>query len=201
MDVRQHPRHLSKGPEKLVDLSIQSGLLHRLRHLGPGWTKASIWTWVGLLSVLIRHHHRRLFANPFLAMATMASQVQGQIYQHPDRPERRRFYSSGHRYQLLFVVRGRIHLSILDQTEELFVVVQVQLCHKCCTGRWYVHGLILSRELGLTYCLLTGTVFCFIFIFFTLQFPKGGVTLKWWGNRVWMNSKHLSFKSATSPRY
>jgi len=41
----------------------------------------------------------------------------------------------------------------------------------------------------------SGTVFCFIFIFFTLQFPKGGVTLTWWGNEVW---KHTADYNRTS---
>ena len=80
-------------------------------------------------------------------------------------------------------------------------MVQVQLRYKRRTGLWYVCGLILLRELGLTCFLSTGTVFCYIFIFFTLQFPKGGVVLKWWGNEVWMNSECLSFESVKSLRY
>ena len=77
MDVRQHPRHLPQRPEKLVDLPAQSGFLHRLRNLGLGWAKTPIWAGVGLLSVFICHHHRRFLAIPLLAVATMASQVQG----------------------------------------------------------------------------------------------------------------------------
>ena len=38
----------------------------------------------------------------------------------------------------------------------------------------------------LTY--FVGTVISLIFIFLTLQFPKGGVNLDWWGNTVFMNS-------------
>jgi len=49
------------------------------------------------------------------------------------------------------------------------------------------------KRTGLTCNLQTGTVFCYIFIFFTLQYPNGGVALKWWGNQVWMNSECLSF--------
>ncbi|KAK0483128.1 OPT oligopeptide transporter protein-domain-containing protein [Armillaria luteobubalina] len=33
-----------------------------------------------------------------------------------------------------------------------------------------------------------GTVLGLIFIFFTLQFPNGGVTLNWWGNNVYVNT-------------
>ena len=52
-----------------------------------------------------------------------------------------------------------------------------------------------AKELDLTFYLQIGTIFCFIFIFFTLQYPKGGVTLSWWGNEVWANSKHSSSRS------
>lgn len=114
VDVRQHPRHLSAGSKKFVDLPTQSGLLHRLCHLGLGRTKAAVRTRVGLLSILVCHHCRRLFAIPLLAMATMASQVEGQIRQHSDRPERRGIYSPSSRHQLLLVVRDWIHLPILD---------------------------------------------------------------------------------------
>ena len=35
----------------------------------------------------------------------------------------------------------------------------------------------------------SGTVISLIFIFFTLQFPKGGkIAVNWWGNNVFMNS-------------
>ena len=35
----------------------------------------------------------------------------------------------------------------------------------------------------------SGTVISLIFIFFTLQFPKGGrIEVNWWGNDVFMNS-------------
>lgn len=142
MDVRQHSRHLSEGSEKFLDVPPQSGLFHRIRHLGISRTKTSIWARVRLLSVPVRHHHRCLLAIPLLAMATVASKVQGQIYQHPDRLERRRVYSSCHWYQLLFVVCCRVHFPVLDQTEELLVVVKVQLCHQCGTGLWYVYSLI-----------------------------------------------------------
>jgi hypothetical protein len=114
MDVHKHSRHLSEGSEKFVDLPTQSGLLHRLRHLGLGRTKAPIWTRVGLLPILVRYHHWCLFAIPLLAMATMASQVQAQIHQHSNRSEWRWIYSSSRRDQLLFVVRGWVHLPILD---------------------------------------------------------------------------------------
>jgi len=137
MDVRKHSRHLSAGSEKFVDLPTQSSLLHRFRHMGFGWTKTPIWTWIGLLSLPIRHHHRRLFAIPLLAVATMAPQVQGQIHQHPNRLERCRLHSPSYRHQLLVMVCGWVHLPILDETEKLFVVVQVQLRHKCCAGLWH----------------------------------------------------------------
>jgi len=137
VDVCQHPRHLHEGPEKLIDLSTQSSLLHCLRHLGFGGTKTSIRAWLSLLSIPIRHHHRCLFTTPLLAMATMASEVKGQVHQYPNRPERRRIHPPSHGYQLFLVVRGRVHLSILDQAEELFVVVEVQLRYKRRTGLWH----------------------------------------------------------------
>ncbi|TCD66757.1 hypothetical protein EIP91_000998 [Steccherinum ochraceum] len=34
----------------------------------------------------------------------------------------------------------------------------------------------------------TGTLVCLLFIFFTLQVPKGGVSIEWWGNQVWKNT-------------
>jgi len=114
MDVFQHPRHVLEGSEKLVDLSTQSGLLHSLRHLGLGRTKATIWAWFGLLSIPIRNHRRCIFTIPLLALATMASQVEGQIHQYANHPERRRIYPSSHRHQLFLVVRVRVHLPILD---------------------------------------------------------------------------------------
>ena len=43
----------------------------------------------------------------------------------------------------------------------------------------------------LTY--FVGTVISLIFIFLTLQFPKGGVNLDWWGNTVFMNSASPSY--------
>lgn len=194
MDVYQHPRHLPEGSKEFVDLPAQPGLFHCIRHLGIGRTQTPIWTGVGLLSVPLCHHHRCLFAIPLLVMATMASEVQGQIYQHSDRPEWRWVYPPSHWHQLLFLVRVWIHLPILDQAEELFVVVEVQLHHKCCIGLRYVCNWVLSTEARPYPCLQTGTVFCFIFIFFTLQYPKGGVTLSWWGNSVWKNSKSISSK-------
>jgi hypothetical protein len=33
-----------------------------------------------------------------------------------------------------------------------------------------------------------GVIIGLIVIFFTLQLPKGGVTLSWWGNNVWKNT-------------
>ena len=38
-------------------------------------------------------------------------------------------------------------------------------------------------------CHSTGTLISLLFIFFTLQFPKGGsIQVNWWGNNVWKNS-------------
>jgi hypothetical protein len=33
-----------------------------------------------------------------------------------------------------------------------------------------------------------GTVCALIIIFFTLQFPKGGLSVNWWGNTVFMKT-------------
>ena len=41
-----------------------------------------------------------------------------------------------------------------------------------------------------------GTGISLIFIFFTLQFPKGGkISVNWWGNNVFMNSVLCSCQS------
>lgn len=114
MDVCQHPRHLPEGSKKFVDLPAQPGLFHCVRHLGIGRTETPVWTRVDLLSVPIRHYHRRIFAIPLLAMAKMASQIQGQVHQHPNRLERRWIYSASNWHQLLFVVFVWIRLPILD---------------------------------------------------------------------------------------
>ena len=34
----------------------------------------------------------------------------------------------------------------------------------------------------------SGVAIALIVIFFSLQLPKGGVTLNWWGNTVWQNT-------------
>ena len=76
----------------------------------------------------------------------MVSQVQGQIHQHPNYPQRRRVHPPGHRHQLLFVVCGWVYLPILDQAEKLFVVVEVQLRYERCDGLRYVADLILQKS-------------------------------------------------------
>jgi hypothetical protein len=38
----------------------------------------------------------------------------------------------------------------------------------------------------------TGTALSLITIFFTLQLPRGGFTLNWWGNNVFTNSAFSS---------
>ena len=48
---------------------------------------------------------------------------------------------------------------------------------------WSKFNYLLSAALD------SGTVLSVIFIFFTLQFPKGGrIGIKWWGNEVFINS-------------
>lgn len=34
----------------------------------------------------------------------------------------------------------------------------------------------------------SGTVISLLVIFFTLEFPKGGISVNWWGNNVWQNT-------------
>lgn len=34
----------------------------------------------------------------------------------------------------------------------------------------------------------SGVAIALIIIFFTLQLPKGGINIDWWGNTVWMNT-------------
>lgn len=34
----------------------------------------------------------------------------------------------------------------------------------------------------------SGVAIAVIVIFFTVQFPKGGFNLNWWGNLVWQNT-------------
>ncbi|KAI0027591.1 OPT oligopeptide transporter protein-domain-containing protein, partial [Vararia minispora EC-137] len=47
----------------------------------------------------------------------------------------------------------------------------------------------------------TGTVIALILIFFTLQFPRGGLAINWWGNTVFMNTADYRGEPllATSP--
>lgn len=33
-----------------------------------------------------------------------------------------------------------------------------------------------------------GVIFALIIIFFSVQFPKGGINVNWWGNDVWKNT-------------
>lgn len=33
-----------------------------------------------------------------------------------------------------------------------------------------------------------GVAICLVVMFFTLQYPKGGISLNWWGNTVWQNT-------------
>jgi len=40
----------------------------------------------------------------------------------------------------------------------------------------------------------SGTVLSLIIIFFTLEFPKGGVSVNWWGNSVFMNTADYARK-------
>ncbi|OCH88594.1 OPT oligopeptide transporter [Obba rivulosa] len=49
--------------------------------------------------------------------------------------------------------------------------------------RWWMrYNYILSAALD------SGVAISIIFIFFCLEFPKGGVTLNWWGNTVWQKT-------------
>ncbi|KAH9955914.1 hypothetical protein BC827DRAFT_1234605 [Russula dissimulans] len=49
--------------------------------------------------------------------------------------------------------------------------------------RWWMrYNYILSSGLNV------GLIFGLIISFFTVQWPKGGVILNWWGNTVWRNT-------------
>jgi hypothetical protein len=49
--------------------------------------------------------------------------------------------------------------------------------------RWWMrYNYILSAGLD------AGVALGLVLIFFTLQLPKGGINLSWWGNNVWMNT-------------
>lgn len=49
--------------------------------------------------------------------------------------------------------------------------------------RWWMrYNYILSAALD------SGIALSLIFIFFCLQYPKGGLNLNWWGNTVWQNT-------------
>lgn len=47
---------------------------------------------------------------------------------------------------------------------------------------WMRYNYILAAALD------AGVAIGILFIFFTLQLPKGGITLNWWGNTVWQNT-------------
>ncbi|KAG9314623.1 OPT oligopeptide transporter [Chiua virens] len=49
--------------------------------------------------------------------------------------------------------------------------------------RWWMrYNYILAAGLD------AGVAICVVFIFFTLQLPKGGINLNWWGNVAWQNT-------------
>ena len=49
--------------------------------------------------------------------------------------------------------------------------------------RWWLrYNYLLSAGLD------GGTIIGFIVIFFSVQFPKGGFNVNWWGNTVWQNT-------------
>jgi len=49
--------------------------------------------------------------------------------------------------------------------------------------RWWMrYNYILSAGLD------AGIGISMLLIFFTVQYPNGGITLNWWGNNVWMNT-------------
>ncbi|KAG2117614.1 OPT oligopeptide transporter [Suillus clintonianus] len=57
---------------------------------------------------------------------------------------------------------------------------------------WAIVGFIFQWFMRYNYILSAGldagVAISLIVIFFTLQMPKGGITLNWWGNTVWMNT-------------
>ncbi|KAJ7506577.1 OPT oligopeptide transporter protein-domain-containing protein [Mycena galericulata] len=49
--------------------------------------------------------------------------------------------------------------------------------------RWWMrYNYILSAGLD------AGVAICLVVMFFAVQYPKGGITLNWWGNTVWQNT-------------
>ncbi|TDL28758.1 OPT oligopeptide transporter [Rickenella mellea] len=54
--------------------------------------------------------------------------------------------------------------------------------------RWWMrYNYILSAALD------SGVAFALIVIFFTVQLPKGGFNINWWGNTVWLNTADTNF--------
>jgi hypothetical protein len=47
---------------------------------------------------------------------------------------------------------------------------------------WMQYNYIVSAALD------AGMALGVVFVFFTLQLPKGGINLNWWGNTVWQNT-------------
>ena len=58
--------------------------------------------------------------------------------------------------------------------------------------QWFIRRFHFRWWLRYNYILSTGldggTIIGLILIFFCVQFPKGGFTVKWWGNDVWQNT-------------
>jgi hypothetical protein len=49
--------------------------------------------------------------------------------------------------------------------------------------RWWMrYNYLLSAALD------AGVAIALVFIFLALQFPKGGMSLQWWGNTVWQDT-------------
>ena len=58
--------------------------------------------------------------------------------------------------------------------------------------QWFIRRFRFRWWLRYNYLLSTGldggTIIGLIVIFFSVQLPKGGFTVKWWGNTVWQNT-------------
>jgi membrane protein CcdC involved in cytochrome C biogenesis len=72
------------------------------------------------------------------------------------------------------------------------MVVKVQLSSQLGARFGFVASSFFHDRWHHLNAIITGTVLSVIFIFFTLQFPKGGnINLNWWGNTVFINSASL----------
>ena len=109
MALRKHPRHVLGKPKEFPRMPTKRRFLYGFGYLGIDRTCKAIRKRHPLSRSLVCPDRRRVVADSFLVMAAISSEDEAKIYQHPRTAQRSHCHSTCARYQLLFVVRGRIY--------------------------------------------------------------------------------------------